>query len=126
MRFSPRRQPSYEVVDVKEVKPIIIESATESVQIMRISDRLVVANSAYELKRCATISDYRHALIAARAQYMRDINPANELLCEGWKLTVMRKGEQTRLLVSYTAQPALVNGKPGVRLPPFIDALNEI
>lgn len=93
---------------------------------MRVSDRLVVANSTYEFKRRTTISDYRHALIAARAQYMRDINPANELLCEGWKLTVLRKGEQTRLLVSYIAQPALVASKPAVRLPPFIEALNDI
>ncbi|KAG8712301.1 hypothetical protein FRC08_014772 [Ceratobasidium sp. 394] len=127
MRFSPRRQPSYEVACVKEVKPIITELPAESGQIMRASNHLVVTNSEYEFKRRTTISDYRHAIIAARSQYMRDISPANELLCEGWKLTVLRKGDnQTRLLVSYTAQPALVSVKPATRLPPFIDILNDI
>ncbi|KAG9093456.1 hypothetical protein FRC07_011460 [Ceratobasidium sp. 392] len=96
-------------------------------QIIRASDHLIVTNSTYEFKRCTTVSDYRHAIIAARAQYMRDIGPANELLCEGWKLTVMRKGDkQTRLLVSYIAQPAVVDTKPAIRLPPFINILNDI
>lgn len=125
MLFAPRRQRPYEVVDVKEVQPTITEFTTEDTQIMRASDHLVVSNSTFEMKR-GNASDCRHALIAARAQYMRDISPANELLCEGWKLTIMRKADQTRMLVSYIGQPAIVNTKPAIRLPPFINILNDI
>ncbi|ELU43098.1 hypothetical protein AG1IA_02859 [Rhizoctonia solani AG-1 IA] len=82
MRFSSRWQRSYEVVGVKEVQPTFTELPTEDIQVVRASDHLVVSNSTYEIKR-STSSDCRHALIAARAQYMRDISPANELLCEG-------------------------------------------
>ncbi|KAF8609441.1 hypothetical protein BDV93DRAFT_550961 [Ceratobasidium sp. AG-I] len=125
MRFSPKRQISYEVADFKEVKPIMTELPTEDTQILRASDHLVISNSTYEVKK-GTATDCRHALIAARAQYMRDISPANELLCEGWKLTIMRKAEQTRIIVSYIAQPAIVDVKPSIRLPPFIDILKAI
>ncbi|CAE6522155.1 unnamed protein product [Rhizoctonia solani] len=125
MRFSPRWQRSYEVAGVKEVQPTSIELPTEDIQIIRASNRLVVANSTYEMKR-GTASDCRHALIAARAQYMRDISPANELLCEGWKLTVMRKADHTKMIVSYIGQPAMVSSKPAIRLPPFIDILKDI
>ncbi|KAH7344626.1 hypothetical protein B0J17DRAFT_636249 [Rhizoctonia solani] len=125
MRFSSRWQRSYEVVDIKEVQPTITELPTEDIQIMRASNHLVVSNSTYEMKR-STASDCRHALIAARAQYMRDISPANELLCEGWKLTIMRKADRTKMIVSYIGQPAMVSSKPANRLPPFIDILNDI
>ncbi|KDN43485.1 hypothetical protein RSAG8_06074, partial [Rhizoctonia solani AG-8 WAC10335] len=125
MRFSPRWQRSYEVVGVKEVQPTFTELPTEDIQIMRASNRLVVSNTTYEMRQ-GTASDCRHALIAARAQYMRDISPANELLCEGWKLTVMRKADRTKMIVSYIGQPAVVSSKPAIRLPPFIDILKDI
>ncbi|CAE6523978.1 hypothetical protein RSOLAG22IIIB_01411 [Rhizoctonia solani] len=125
MRFSPRWQRSYEVVGVKEVQPTFTELPTEDIQIMRASNHLVVSNCTYEMKQ-GTASDCRHALIAARAQYMRDISPANELLCEGWKLTVMRKADRTKMIVSYIGQPAMVSSRPAIRLPPFIDILKDI
>ncbi|CEL58074.1 hypothetical protein RSOLAG1IB_02819 [Rhizoctonia solani AG-1 IB] len=125
MRFSPRWQRSYEVVGVKEVQPTFTELPSEDIQVMRASDHLVVSNSTYEMKR-SSASDCRHALIAARAQYMRDISPANELLCEGWKIVIMQKADRTKMIVSYIGQPAIVSSKPAVRLPPFIDILNDI
>ncbi|KAJ1311077.1 hypothetical protein OPQ81_009581 [Rhizoctonia solani] len=125
MLFSPRWQRSYEVVDVKEVQPTITELPIEDVQIIRASKHLVVSNSTYEMKQGAA-SDCRHALIAARAQYMRDISPANELLCEGWKLTIMRKADRIKMIVSYVGQPAIVSSKPSIRLPPFIEILNDV
>ncbi|KAF8708262.1 hypothetical protein RHS03_03781, partial [Rhizoctonia solani] len=125
MRFSSRWQRSYEVVGVKEVQPTFTELPTEDIQVVRASDHLVVSNSTYEIKR-STPSDCRHALIAARAQYMRDISPANELLCEGWKIVIMRKADRTKMIVSYIGQPAMVSSKPALRLPPFIEILDNI
>jgi len=121
-----RKETPWEVVDSKGVAPVAMYDADDDLDIVWVCDGELSRTIVYNLKGC-------HQLLTAvnftRMRVLRDASQRgyNILLCEGWQLTLLRKGKRYRLEVSYYGRPGAVVGKlPELPQPPFVNMLDTI
>jgi len=121
-----RKETPWEVVESKRIEPVAMYDADDDLDLIWVGESELSRTITYNLKGCHHLL---HAVNHARSRVLQDAarRGYNVLLCEGWQLTLLRKGNRYRVEVCYVGRPAAVVGKvPELPPPPFVSLLDTI
>ncbi|PPR01181.1 hypothetical protein CVT24_006057 [Panaeolus cyanescens] len=126
--FFRRKELPWEVVHSCSVDPVPVyyDSDDDDLDsIVSVKDNTVRRTYVLELKKPASTSVHRKAVMFAQERLLEEIeqNGYNTLLSESWTFTLLRKADAHRIQVEYRGTPALSMRTIKRRQPPFMGVL---
>jgi len=120
-RVTAKNDMGWSIVDTREVSPVWTILDDDPLEDLLVGPE-IRGTYVFDMKK-----DFRsrRALTFARKQMLDQARQleCNLLIREGWRMSMMRRGESCRIEVTYVARPAQSSYLLNATKPPFVDSL---